>query len=185
MVLAGPAVRAGPAAGVMIEDRGQVALAEAGVDRRVPERPVDLGRSGQPRGRDRGSHLDPHPPGAGRGWRAPFSRPVGALARVMPTAGTSPVSRSRSTCRLYPPNSTERDLRPCRISASSMLIRRPMATPRRKAPAPGQIGVLVPYLPGGRHRSGRGLVAGLPGGERFHPVQQGTCPKDGAARPNS
>ena len=49
---------------------------------------------------------------------------------------------------------------------------------------PGQIGVLVPYLPGGRHRSGRGLVA-VPGGERFHPVQQGTCPKDGAARPNS
>ena len=67
VVLACLPVRAGPAAGVMIEDRGQVALTETGADRRVPERPVNLRRSGEPRGRDRGSHLDPHPPGTGRG----------------------------------------------------------------------------------------------------------------------
>jgi hypothetical protein len=54
---------------------------------------------------------------------------------VMPTAGTSPVSRSRRTCRLYPSNSTERDLRPCRMSPSSTLIRRSLATPRRSAGA--------------------------------------------------
>ena len=56
----------------------------------------------------------------------------GAYAEVV----RSPVSRSRSTCRMQPSNSTERDLWPCLISLSSMLIRRSRATPRRSAGAP-------------------------------------------------
>ena len=77
----------------------------------------------------------------------------GALAAVMPTAGIRPVSRSRSTCRLYPLNSTDLLLRPWRMSASSTLIRRSVATPRRRTGArrPGR-------------RPGRG-----PGGPRRPP----------------
>src|SRR5689334_13884240 len=69
------------------------------------------------------------------GLFAPVTAASGTLAAVIPTAGTRPVSRSRSTCRLKPPNSTERDLRPCRIWSSSTLIRRSSATPRRSAGA--------------------------------------------------
>ena len=104
---------------------------------------------------------------------SPVTLASGALAGVMPTAGTRPVSRSRSTCRLYPSNSTERDLRPCRISAvldaDPPVFGHPAAQRRRRA---GQVHVLVADLPGGRHRRGRGLVAGLPGDERVHLVQQ-------------
>jgi hypothetical protein len=104
----------------------------------------------------------------------------GALAGVMPTAGIRPVSRSRSTCRLQPSNSTERDLRPCRIWPSSTLIRRSSATPRRSAGAgPGQIHVLVADLPGGRHRLAGGLIARLAGDERPDLIQQAQHPGQG------
>src|SRR5215510_1652520 len=76
-----------------------------------------------------------HPAASRSAVMSPVTLASGRLAAVIPTAGTSPVSRSRSTCRLYPSNSTERDLRPCRISASSTLIRRSRATPRRSAGA--------------------------------------------------
>ena len=64
-VLAGP-VQLGPgrlrAWWSRIEARSR--FAEAGVDRGVPERPVDLDAADELRGRDRGSHLHPHPAGA-------------------------------------------------------------------------------------------------------------------------
>src|SRR5437868_2449387 len=53
----------------------------------------------------------------------------GALAGVIPTARIRPLSKSCSTCRLYPSTRTLRLLRPWRICPSSALIRRSLATP--------------------------------------------------------
>ena len=55
----------GPGAGLVFQDRGQVVLAEAGVDRGVSEGPVDLGGADELGSGDRGSHFHPHPDCAG------------------------------------------------------------------------------------------------------------------------
>src|SRR6266851_4253292 len=112
------------------------------------------------------------PPASRSVSMSPVTLASGAFAGVIPTAGTSPVSRSVSTCRLYPSNSTDRDLRPCRIWPSSTLMRRSLAHPAaQRRRRPGQVCVLVTDLAGHRHRLGRGLVTELAGGEGFHLVQ--------------
>ena len=109
----------------------------------------------------------------------PVTLASGALAGVIPTTGTRPVSRSRSTCRLYPSNSIERDLRPCRIWLSSTLIRRSLATPRRSAGA-------GPARSTSWSRTWRAAAPPRlrphrrPGGdERLHPAQQAQHPGQG------
>ena len=87
---------------------------------------------------------------------SPATAASGTLAGVRPAADTRPVSRSRLTCCLYPSNSTDRDLRPCRLSRSSTLFAGP-GPPRGAAPAPGRSSPCP----------GHG-----PGDDRFHLVQR-------------
>src|SRR5579885_1265535 len=68
--------------------------------------------------------------------RASVTLASGALAGVSPTACTRPVSRSYSTCRLYPSTRRLRLLRSWRIWASSRLMRRSLATRRRRVGSP-------------------------------------------------
>lgn len=70
---------------------------------------------------------------------SPVTVASAALAGMMPTAGTKPLSRSVSTWRLYPSTSVDSDLRPWRMCASSTLIRRSLATPRRRLAMPAGV----------------------------------------------
>ncbi len=88
----GPAWPAGPGlgVGVVVQDRAQIGLGEAGVDRGVPQRPVHVAGPDRLRGRDGLGHFDPRPGGArccGRGQPHP--------RRPRPGRGTRPPSRYR------------------------------------------------------------------------------------------
>ena len=113
-----------------------------------------------------------HPAAPRSAATSPATAASGTLAGVRPTADTRPVSRSRLTCRLYPSNSTDRDLRPCRLSGSSTLIAGPGPPAAQRQRRAGAVHVLVTDLAGDRHRRGGGLIARLAGDERFHLAQQ-------------
>ena len=55
-----PHIRARAGARVVVQDRGEVPMSEPGVDRCMPQRPVDFGRAEQLGQRDGLSHLDAH-----------------------------------------------------------------------------------------------------------------------------
>ncbi len=92
VVLTGPGALTGHGAGVMGDDRGQVALGEAAVDGAMAERPVgrlDPGQLGQGHGF---GHLGPHPGGA----RCPgLLQPQGGAGTDGQELGLSGVGRHR------------------------------------------------------------------------------------------